>query len=241
MNEPGEAILTLERLAVGYDRQPVLENIDLKFARGGFTGLLGANGSGKSTLIKTILGIIPAIAGQFVFSPLNGRPAVLGYVPQRETLDPIYLLSSFEVVLMGVCGRVGAGRFIGKSERHWARHCLQQTGADHLSRTQYSQLSGGQKQRVLIARALATRPDFLLLDEPTSGIDVAVKQSIMELLKGIHKTQRQTILMASHDLPVVKQYVGHVIWLHEGKVLEGPVSEMLSREKMEAILDLEMH
>ena len=94
--------------AVGYDRQPVLENINLKFTRGGFTGLLGANGSGKSTLIKTILGIIP-VAGQFVFAALQSQPSVLGYVPQRESLDPIYLLSSFEVVLMGVCGTCRRG------------------------------------------------------------------------------------------------------------------------------------
>src|SRR5437773_5393863 len=109
MNEPGDAILTLERLAVGYDRQPVLENIDLKFARGVFSGLLGANGSGKSTLIKTILGIIPPLSGRVEFNSFNGKPVVLGYVPQRDTLDPIYLLSSLEVVLMGPCGRVRPG------------------------------------------------------------------------------------------------------------------------------------
>src|SRR5436309_8359500 len=181
MIEPGEAILTLERLAVGYDRQPVLENIKLKFVRGGFTGLLGANGSGKSTLIKTILGIIPPLSGRMEFKPVDCHEAVLGYVPQRESLDPIFLLSSFEVVLMGVCGRVRPGRLIGKGERDWARSCLEQTGAAELGRLQYSKLSGGQKQRVLIARALAARPEFLLLDEPTSGIDVTVKQSIMEL------------------------------------------------------------
>src|SRR5437867_11779387 len=115
MNEPGAAILTLERLAVGYDRQPVLENLDLKFVRGSFTGLLGANGSGKSTLIKTILGIIPPLGGRFEFGPSNSRPHVLGYTPQRDTLDPIYLLSSFEVALMGTCGRVPPGVPVGPS------------------------------------------------------------------------------------------------------------------------------
>jgi ABC-type Mn2+/Zn2+ transport system ATPase subunit len=102
-------------------------------------------------------------------------------------------------------------------------------------------LSGGQKQRVLIARALATKPDILLLDEPTAGIDVTAKQAVMDLLRQVHEQQRQTILMASHDLAVVRQYVHHVIWLHQGKILEGPVAELLTRDKMEAILDLEMH
>lgn len=240
MNEPDASILTLDSVAVGYDRHAVLSNVNLAFKRGSFTGLLGANGSGKSTLIRTILGIVPPLAGRMEFKPVEGRESVLGYVPQRESLDPIFLLSSFEVVLMGVCGRVRPGRWIGKDERDWARHCLQQTGAAELGRMQFSELSGGQKQRVLIARALAARPDFLLLDEPTSGIDVTVKQAIMELLRRIHQEQRQTILMASHDFPVVRQYVQHVVWLRDGKILEGPPAELLARDKMEAILDLEM-
>jgi ABC-type Mn2+/Zn2+ transport system ATPase subunit len=236
-----ETLLTLDNVAVGYDRRRVLSGVKLAFQRGTFTGLLGANGSGKSTLIKTILGIIPPLSGQVAFGRSNGREAVLGYVPQRESLDPIFLLSSFEVVLMGVCGRVGPGRFISKAEREWARHCLEQTDTAGLAGRQYSELSGGQKQRVLIARALAAKPDFLLLDEPTSGIDVTVKQSVMALLRRIHQEQKQTILMSSHDLPVVRQYVQHVVWLREGKILEGPPAELLAPEKMAAILDLEMH
>lgn len=239
MNEPDAFILTLDNVAVGYDRRAVLSAVNLGFKRGSFTGLLGANGSGKSTLIKTILGILPPLAGRMEFKPVDGREARLGYVPQRESLDPIFLLSSFEVVLMGVCGSVPPGRLIGQDQRDWARKCLEQTGAAELGRLQFSELSGGQKQRVLIARALAARPDFLLLDEPTSGIDVTVKQSIMELLRRIHQEQRQTILMSSHDLPVVRQFVQQVVWLREGKILEGPPGELLSRDKMEAIVDLE--
>lgn len=233
-------LLTLANVSVGHDRKVVLEGISLSVQRGVFSALLGANGSGKSTLIKTILGILPPLAGRLTFAPADGRAPALGYVPQRESLDPIYLLSSFEVVLMGVCGRVGPGRFIGKMEREWAQRCLEQTGAAELSRKQFSELSGGQKQRVLIARALAAKPDFLLLDEPTSGIDVAVKQSIMDLLRSIHQEQHQTILMASHDLPIVRQYAQHVVWLRQGKLMEGPVIELLGRDKMEDILKVEL-
>jgi len=227
-------------VAVGYDRLVVLPDVNLTLERGNFAGLLGANGSGKSTLIKTILGIIPPLSGRFEFSPINGRPHVLGYTPQRDTLDPIYLLSSFEVVLMGTCGRVPPGARIGPGEKEWAHECLRETGADHLSRKLFSQLSGGQKQRVLIARALATRPDFLLLDEPTSGIDAAARQAIMELLQRIHREQQLTIVMACHDLPLVRTCMQKAIWLHQGHVLQGPVSELLTPEKIEEILDLEM-
>jgi ABC-type Mn2+/Zn2+ transport system ATPase subunit len=233
--------LKLENVTVGYGRVPVLPTVNLELPRGSFTGLLGANGSGKSTLIKTILGIIPPLSGRVEFGPTDGRAHMLGYTPQRDSLDPIYLLSSFEVVLMGSCGRVGPGGRMGQTEKDWAHECLRQAGADHLSRRLFSQLSGGQKQRVLIARALATKPDFLLLDEPTSGIDAAARQAIMEVLREVHRQHQLTILMASHDLPVVRSYVQQVIWLHQGRVLQGAVAELLTPQKIEEILDLEMH
>jgi len=236
-----ELLLTLDHVAVGYGRQVVLPDVTLSLRRGSFTGLLGANGSGKSTLIKTILGILPPLSGRLQFASAGGRPHVLGYTPQRDSLDPIFLLSSFEVVLMGTCGRVRPGRRISHAEKEWAHQCLRETGADHLSRKLFSELSGGQKQRVLIARALVTKPDFLLLDEPTAGIDAAARQAIMDVLKGIHEQQQLTILMASHDLPIVRAYAQRVIWLHQGSVLQGSVSELLTAEKIEEILDLEMH
>ncbi len=236
-----DTLLTLDRVAVGYGRHVVLPEVNLRLRRGAFTGLLGANGSGKSTLIKAILGIIPPLGGHISFRTIDGREPVIGYVPQRDALDPIYLLSSFEVVLMGTCGRVRAARPISHAEKQWARECLRQTGADHLNGRLFSRLSGGQKQRVLIARALATRPDFLMLDEPTSGIDAAARQAIMDLLRAIHGQQNLTILMASHDLPVVRSYVDDVIWLHEGAVVQGPVAELLTPEKIEQLLSVEMH
>jgi ABC-type Mn2+/Zn2+ transport system ATPase subunit len=235
-----QALLTLTDVAVGYGRHAVLSGVNLALWRGSFAGLLGANGSGKSTLIKTLLGIIPPLAGRVEFARVDGRPHVLGYTPQRDTLDPIYLLSGLEVVLMGACGRVGPGRPIGRGEREWAMQCLDETGAGHLARRLFSELSGGQKQRVLIARALATRPDFLLLDEPTAGVDAAARQAVMEVLRRIHRQQQLTVLMASHDLPVVRSYADRVIWLHHGKVLQGPSAELLTPGKIEEILDLEM-
>jgi ABC-type Mn2+/Zn2+ transport system ATPase subunit len=230
----------MDNVAVGYERQVVLQNINLSLMRSSFMGLLGANGSGKSTLLKTILGIIPPLGGRMEILPLDGRWPVFGYVPQREVLDPIFLLSSFEVVLMGVCGRIGPGQRISSAERHWARQCLQEASADDISRKHFSRLSGGQKQRVLIARALATRPDFLLLDEPTAGIDTAAAQAIMELLRRLHQQRGLTILMVSHDLPTVRKHVQQVIWLHRGKVLQGSADELLSRDKLDELFNLEL-
>ncbi len=234
-----DSVLILKHVAVGYGRRVILPDVNLSLRRGSFTGLLGANGSGKSTLLKTVLGILPLLRGETVLRPVDGRPPVLGYMPQRESLDPIYPLSSFEVVVMAACGRVGPGRFINKTERDIARQCLAETGAAHLAPKLFSQLSGGQKQRVLMARALATKPDFLLLDEPTAGIDAQATRAVMEVLKQIHEQHRQTILMVSHDLTTVRQYAEEVIWLHEGRVVHGPVNELLTKDKIEELLSLE--
>lgn len=235
-----EALLTLDRVSVGYGRHVVLRNLQFAIPRGSFIGLLGANGSGKSTLLKTILGILPPLDGELAFAGLEGREPVLSYVPQSESFDPLFLLSTFEVVLMGACGRVRAGRAMTAEEKSWANECLRQTGMTELRRRRFAELSGGQKQRVLIARALAAKPDFLILDEPTAGIDPAASQAIMELLAEIHGTRGVTIMMTSHDLVAVRRYAKQVIWLHQGRVLHGAVSELLSREKIEEILSLEI-
>lgn len=237
----GDILLKFDNVAVGYDRHVVLSDLQLALPQGGFIGLLGANGSGKSTLIKTILGILPPLGGRLEFPSHQGRAPVLGYVPQRESLDSIFPLSSFEVVLMGVCGRVGPGLRIGAEEKNFARQCLHAAGAENLSRQPFAQLSGGQKQRVLIARALAAQPEFLLLDEPTAGIDAVASLAVMELLSRIHREQGLTILLVNHDLRVMQKYANHVLWLHEGRVLEGTAHELLNRDKIAEILGWQLH
>ena len=234
-------ILALDHFTLGHGPRVVLDDISLQIERGSFVGVVGANGSGKSTLLKTILGIIPPLAGKINFFPVDGRAPILGYMPQHESLDPIFLLSSYEVALMGVCGRVGPGHRITKAERAWARQCLAETGAADLSQKLFSELSGGQKQRVLLARALATKADFLLLDEPTAGIDPGTTQSILQLLRQLHLEQGRTLLMVSHDLGTVRQYAELALWVHHDHLLQGPASELLSRERIEQIMDIELH
>ena len=218
-----EVILQLQDVAAGYPGRLVLEGISCSFARGAFTGLLGPNGSGKTTLLKTIAGILPALAGKVSWS---GKVRI-GYVPQRDALDPIFLLSSLEVVLM-----------VTRNEKAWALECMRSTGVDELARKRFSELSGGQKQRVLIARALATRADFLMLDEPTAGVDPGAAGTIMELLRKIHQ-QGLTILMVSHDVALMRRYPQRIVWIHGGKVEEGSASEMLGRERVFQMFELD--
>ena len=233
MNEP---LITLDNLTIGYDRQPVLSGISLSILRGSFTAILGANGSGKSTLLKTLLGLQPPIAGKIQIA----APAVFGYVPQAIQFDPLYPLTGFDVALMGTFGRVGPMQFPSRAEKDFVRECLRATGAEEFAHKKFSELSGGQKQRVLIARALATKPDVLVLDEPTAGVDAAATHALLEFISQIHAERKLTILLVTHDLSLVRTHAQQAIWLHQGKVLHGAVTELLSRERMAEIFEMEI-
>ena len=237
MNEP---LITLDSLAIGYDGQPVLSGISLSIARGSFTAILGANGSGKSTLLKTLLGLQSPLAGHIHFSAPAGAVPVFGYVPQATQFDPLYLVTGYDVALMGVYGRVSPGRMVPQAERAFVRGCLQATGAEDFARQRFAELSGGQKQRVLIARALATKPNILVLDEPTAGVDAAATQALMAFITQIHQERGLTILLVTHDLPLVRRHAQQVIWLHQGKVLAGTATELLRPEHLAELLDIEV-
>jgi ABC-type Mn2+/Zn2+ transport system ATPase subunit len=230
--------LVLDGLSVGYGQRVVLSNLNLQLARGSFTALLGANGSGKTTLLKTIVGILKPLAGDVAFRSEDRRQALLGYVPQRESLDPLFLLSAFEVAVMGTFGRVGAARLVHRAERDFVWGCLRAVGAKDIAHRRFAELSGGQRQRVLIARALATRPRFLALDEPTAGLDAAAAQAVMEVLCRVHREEAYTILLVTHDLAAVRQSVPRVLWLHHGALHHGEVSEMLAPERVNDLLEM---
>ena len=225
-----EALITLDNLSIGYNGQPVLSGISVSIARASFTAILGANGSGKSTLLKTLLGLLPPIAGRIDTAASTGAPLVFGYVPQSNQFDPIYLLTGFDVALMGTYGRVRPGRFIPSSERAFTRECLRVVGAEEFAHQRFAKLSGGQKQRVLIARALATRPDVLVLDEPTAGVDTAATRAVLEFISQIRQEKQITVLLATHDFAVVRHHAQQVLWFHQGKMHHGTADELLNLE-----------
>lgn len=233
MNDP---IITLESLAIGYDGQAVLSGISLAVERGSFTAILGANGTGKSTLLKTLLGLQPVVGGHVQIQP----PAKFGYVPQAIQFDPLYPLTGFDVALMGTFSRVGPMRFPSRSEKDFVRECLDATAASEFASKKFSQLSGGQKQRVLIARALAAKPDILVLDEPTAGVDVKATHALLEFISQIHAERKLTVLLVTHDLPLVKKHAQQIIWLHNGEVLHGTVAELFTPERMSEIFEMEI-
>ena len=233
-----DALITLDNLSIGYNGQPVLSGISLSVARDRFTAILGANGSGKSTLLKTLIGLLPPISGRMVISAVNGAPLVFGYVPQTTEHDPIYLLTAFDVALMGTYGRVRPCRFVPSVERAFTRECLRAAGAEDLARKRFSELSGGQKQRVLIARALATRPDILVLDEPTAGVDAAATQTVLEFIAGIRRIMQIAVLLVTHDFAAIRHHAQQVLWINQGKLLLGAPDELLTSERIAEIFEM---
>jgi ABC-type Mn2+/Zn2+ transport system ATPase subunit len=233
-------LIILENLNIGYNGQSVLSGISLSIGRSSFTAILGANGSGKSTLLKTLLGLQAPISGSIFLSNVGANKPVFGYVPQAIQFDPLYPLTGVDVALMGTYGRIPPGRFVGRQEREFVHDCLRATDSDGFAHKRFNQLSGGQKQRVLIARALATKPDILVLDEPTAGVDAVATRGLLDFISQIHVEQKLTVLLVTHDLPLVRKHAQQVVWLHEGQVLHGTVAELFTRERMAEIFEMEL-
>jgi ABC-type Mn2+/Zn2+ transport system ATPase subunit len=218
------ALVALRGARLGYGGEPVLSDVDLTVHAGDFYGVVGPNGTGKTTLLRAILGTLPLEAGTRDVS------ARLGYAPQRTTLDPIYPFRAKEVVAMGLLGP--AGQELGPEEGpKRIASALTQCGISHLADAPVRDLSGGQKQRVVVARALVSDPQVLVLDEPTNDLDVRGEREVMELLCRLQGEGR-TIVMVTHLLHLVATHADHLAFLHGGGLRAGPASDMLSPETL---------
>lgn len=224
------ALLRVEQAAFGYAKRPVIAGVDLVLEPGDFVGIVGPNGAGKTTLFRGLLGLIPPLAGRVE----RGTQAI-GYVPQREALDPIYPVRVDEVVHMGAYGRLRGWRGLARADRELARACLERVGLADRSHAQFAALSGGQRQRVLIARALMVRPQLLLLDEPTSGVDRGAQERVLRLLNELRERERVAVLLVSHQIPMVRDSVQRVLWVEGGRATLGSPQELLDPRNLDRL------
>ncbi len=229
-------LLEVHDLAIGHGGHPLLAGINLSIEQGDWWGVVGPNGAGKTTLIKTLLGIIPALAGG-----IERRPGLsFGYVPQRGVIDDIFPLPALDVVVMGRYPRIGPCRPVTRSDRELALRYMERVGIAHLARKPFRALSGGQKQRTLIARGLVPEPDVLVLDEPTDGMDIAGEAGIMELISDLQRGSGRTLVMISHSLNLVANHAKQLMLIdgHEGIFRTGMTDELLSGPTLEEVYHL---
>lgn len=220
----GGKVIELEGVSFAYDGVPVLERADLAVEAGELICMIGPNGGGKTTLLKLILGLLKPDAGKvrvFGGDPVQARHRI-GYTPQYAHHDPQFPATVMDVVLMGRLERHWAGPY-SREDRQAAMEALEELGIADLSERLFKNLSGGQRQRLLVARALASQPDLLLLDEPTANVDVVAEERVYEILERLN--ERMTIIMVSHDLGLVSRIVDRVVCV-SGCLRVHPTSEI---------------
>ncbi len=223
-----EAVIEFKDVTFSYNTEPILENVNLGITQNELACIIGPNGGGKTTMLKLLLGRLQPDRGSIRIlgdSPTLARPRI-GYMPQHVSYDPQFPVTVRDVVLMGRLGQGGISGFFGwnkKKDREIAEKALADVDMEDLGARAFSDLSGGQRQRVLIARALATEPDLLLLDEPTANVDRRVEERFMEILKTLNK--KMTILIVSHDIGFVSTIIQTVICVNR-KVVIHPTSEL---------------
>jgi len=208
-------LVSLQNASLGYDSEPVLQNVDLTIYPGDLIGLAGPNGSGKTTLFRVILGLLPILSGALSRNcPLSN----FGYVPQSAALDAQFPLSTAEVVEMGAYGRIRPYEVFPAAEKKQIGKVLEQVGLRQLAARSFFSLSGGQKQRILIARALMVKPKIMILDEPLSGVDEESRKSISELLVQLTRKNDLAVFFSSHDIPMVRSVADRLLRVDKGRI-----------------------
>lgn len=236
MIDNSPAIIDIRGVTILRNELIVLDSVSLTVSKGEFTAIVGPNGSGKTTLIKAVLGLIKPDRGEIsVFGvpvgQLGERRSKIGYVPQIFEIDLNFPITVFETVLMGTYGRIGIGRRPRLEDREAAMAALEKVGVADLKDRSLARLSSGQRQRVFIARALANNPELLVLDEPTTGVDVTTTGSLYSLLRQL-KGEGVTVVLVSHDIGVVAAYIDTIACLNTSLVAHCRPDEAVCTEAL---------
>jgi iron complex transport system ATP-binding protein len=243
-------LLHAAEIGFAYDpARPVLSGVTLDVPAGAAVGVLGPNGSGKTTLLRILAGTHRPTSGRM---SLDGRPVAgtprrararrIAVVPQETQLAFDYTV--MEMVLMGRHPHLGVFEVEGPHDLAVAREALSATGAAHLEERDFATLSGGEKQRVVIAAALAQATEVLLLDEPTSSLDLGAQLEIAHLLADLNHTRGVTIVVSTHDLHLAAGICRDLVMLRAGQVVAaGPTAEVLTSAHLRELygVDAEVH
>lgn len=231
--EDSHVAIEVADLTVAYQEKPVLWDVDMDVIEGTLMAIVGPNGAGKTTLIKSIMGLIEPAAGTVSIygKPFKEQRKLVGYVPQRGSVDWDFPTSVLDVVMMGRYGHLGWVRRPGREDERLAREALEKVGMARFADRQISQLSGGQQQRVFLARALVQDAQIYFMDEPFQGVDATTERAIITLLKELSAAQR-TVVAVHHDLQTVPEYFDYVTLLNVRCIASGPVAQVFTEENL---------
>jgi iron complex transport system ATP-binding protein len=235
-------MLEIRSVTFGYDKdKPAVENVSLNVAAGEFLGIIGPNGAGKTTLFKLISCVIKPQTGEII---LNGK-AACSY-PRKEFAKIVAVLPQFIETFFPLTVEefVSLGRFpytsrfepLSEFDRKSIEESMKVTETDHLKTRQLFQLSGGERQRALLAQALAQDPEILLLDEPTTHLDIAHQVEMLDLIKALNRDKGLTVVTVLHDLNLAGEYCENIVMMNGGKVeLKGSPAQVLTYENIEKV------
>jgi zinc transport system ATP-binding protein len=212
-------IVSFQNVDFFYGKNKVLENISFSFQKGDFSAIVGPNGGGKTTILKLITGLIKPDTGTIkVFDDSPGKNVFkIGYVPQFSVHDSSFPMEVEQVVMNGLLTPKSIGPFYGKKIKNDVKKILEKLGLSDRAKDRFGSLSGGLKQRTLIARAIVSKPDLLLLDEPVSSVDSSVEKDIFEMLNELNRVM--TIVIVSHDIGFISGFVNKIACVNKTLVV----------------------
>lgn len=224
----GKVALEISNVCVNLGRERVLSDVDLVVREGEFVGVAGPNGGGKSTLLRAILGLVPASCGTIkLFGIPRGElreKRRIGYVAQNAAhVDVTFPATAEEIVRLGRVAPRGLLRRLNSDDKRLALDAMREVGVEHLAKRQIGAMSGGQRQRVLLARALASQPEMLILDEPTTGIDPRARDDFTHLLVRLNREKRITVLLVSHDTDILSHVATRLVVVDRKIQYDAPV------------------
>lgn len=234
---PADSVLELAHASVVLGGKLVLDDVSVAVQSGEFTGLIGSNGAGKTTLLRAVLGLQKLSQGsvQLRGRPLSRTNRAVGYVPQKVPLDPDLPLRARDLVALGIDGHRFGLPTRRRARREAVDEMLAAVGAEAFADARVGRLSGGEQQRVLIAHALVSRPQLLLLDEPLANLDLASGQEVVQLLHRFARDSGVAILLSAHDVNPLLPVMDRVVYLADGRAASGPTGEVITEDVLSAL------